>query len=106
MPDVDGPRSPKRSDVIGRASPALDVRRPDAVPYIESSDTPVRVLLEPFTADDLYDAGRDAITRASDLAAVAEAEIVRRTPDQQARLDTRKESHDAGAGPRPRHRGP
>ena len=50
---------------------------PDAVPYIESSDTPVRVLLKPFTADDLYHAVRDAITRATDLAAVAEAEIVR-----------------------------
>jgi hypothetical protein len=50
---------------------------PDAVPYIESSDTPVRVLLKPFTPDDLYHAVRDAITRASDLAAVAETEIVR-----------------------------
>lgn len=36
---------------------------PDAVPYIESSDTPVRVLLKPFTADDLYHAVRDAIHR-------------------------------------------
>jgi hypothetical protein len=50
---------------------------PDAVPYIESSDTPVRVLLKPFTADDLNHAVRDALTRATDLAAVAEAEIVR-----------------------------
>ena len=50
---------------------------PDAVPYVESADTPVRVLLKPFTADDLYHAVRDTITRATDLAAIAEAEIVR-----------------------------
>jgi hypothetical protein len=50
---------------------------PDAVPYIEPADTPVRVLLKPFTADDLYHAVRDTITRATDLAAIAEAEIVR-----------------------------
>ena len=50
---------------------------PDAVPYIESSDTPVRVLLKPFTPDDLYHAVRDALTRATDLTAVAEADIVR-----------------------------
>lgn len=50
---------------------------PDAVPYIESSDTPVRVILKPFTAEDLYHAVRDAITRATDLAAIAETEIVR-----------------------------
>jgi FixJ family two-component response regulator len=50
---------------------------PDAVPYIESSDIPVRVLRKPFTADDLYHAVRDAISRAADLAAAAEAEIVR-----------------------------
>jgi hypothetical protein len=35
------------------------------------------VLLKPFTADDLYHAVRDAITRATDLTAIAEAEIVR-----------------------------
>jgi DNA-binding response OmpR family regulator len=40
---------------------------PDAVPYIESSDTLVRVILRPFTADDRYHAVRDAITRATDL---------------------------------------
>jgi hypothetical protein len=50
---------------------------PDAVSYIESSDTPVRVLLKPFTAEDLYHAVRDAITRTTDLAAAAEPEIVR-----------------------------
>jgi hypothetical protein len=35
------------------------------------------VLLKPFSADDLYHAVRDAISRSTDLAAVAEAEIVR-----------------------------
>jgi hypothetical protein len=35
------------------------------------------VLLKPFTADELNHAVRDAITRATDLAAIAEAEIVR-----------------------------
>jgi hypothetical protein len=50
---------------------------PDAVPYIEASDIPVRVLLKPFTADGLYHAVRDTITRASDLSAIAETEIVR-----------------------------
>jgi hypothetical protein len=50
---------------------------PDSVPYIESSQTPVRVMLKPFSADDLYHAVRDAITRATDLAAIAEMEIVR-----------------------------
>jgi hypothetical protein len=50
---------------------------PDAVPYIESSDTPVRVLLKPFSPDDLYHAVRDAISRAADLTAAAEEEIVR-----------------------------
>ncbi|MGH7527161.1 MAG: hypothetical protein ACREMX_10705 [Gemmatimonadales bacterium] len=47
------------------------------MPHIELSDTPVRVLLKPFTPDDLYHAVRDAITRATDLAAAAELEIVR-----------------------------
>ncbi len=50
---------------------------PDAVPYVESSDFPLRVLLKPFSPEDLYHAVRDAITRATDLAAVAEKEIVR-----------------------------
>jgi hypothetical protein len=48
-----------------------------AVPYIESSDIPVRVMLKPFTSEDLYHAMRDAITRATDLSAIAEAEIVK-----------------------------
>jgi hypothetical protein len=46
------------------------------VPNIEPMHTPVRVMLKPFSADDLYHAVRDAITRATDLAAIAEMEIV------------------------------
>ena len=78
MPHIDGRQV---SETLRRYRPSVAVlcmsADPDAVPYIESSDTPVRVLLKPFTPDDLYHAVRDAITRATDLAAVAEAEIVR-----------------------------
>ena len=49
---------------------------PDAVPRIGPDDIPVRVMLKPFSADDLYHAVRDAITRSTDLTNVAEAEIV------------------------------
>jgi DNA-binding response OmpR family regulator len=78
MPRIDGRQV---SETVRRYRPSVAVLcmsgDPDAVPYIESSDTPVRVLLKPFTADDLNHAVRDAITRATDLAAIAEAEIVR-----------------------------
>ncbi len=78
MPRIDGRQI---SETLRRYRPSVALlcmsADPDAVPYIESSDTPVRVLLKPFTADDLYHAVRDAITRAADLTAVAEAEIVR-----------------------------
>jgi DNA-binding response OmpR family regulator len=78
MPQIDGRQV---SETLRRYRPSVAVRcmsaDPDAVPYIESPDTPVRVLLKPFTADDLYHAVRDAIARATDLAAIAEAEIVR-----------------------------
>jgi two-component system, cell cycle response regulator CpdR len=78
MPDIDGRQV---SEILSRYRPSVALlcmsADPDAGPYIESSDTPVRVLLKPFTADDLNHAVRDAITRATDLAAVAEAEIVR-----------------------------
>ena len=60
--------------VIGSALPSVQL---PWVPYIESSDTPVRVILKPFTAEDLYHVARDAITRAPDLSALAETEIVR-----------------------------
>lgn len=77
MPHIDGRQL---AETLRRYRPSvalLCMSADDAVPYIESSDTPVRVLLKPFTSDDLYHAVRDAITRATDLAAIAEAEIVR-----------------------------
>ena len=78
MPRIDGRQV---AEILRRYRPSVALlcmsADPDAVPYIESSDTPVRVLLKPFTADDLHHAVRDAITRATDLATVAEAEIVR-----------------------------
>lgn len=78
MPHIDGRQV---SEILRRYRPSVALlcmsADPDAVPHIESSDTPVRVLLKPFTADDLNHAVRDAITRATDLAALAEAEIVK-----------------------------
>ena len=78
MPLIDGRRV---SETLTRYRPTVAVlcmsAVPDAAPYIEYSDTPVRVLLKPFTSEDLYHAVRDAITRATDLATAAEAEIVR-----------------------------
>lgn len=77
MPVIDGRRL---SETLIRYRPAVAVlcmsADPDSVPYIESSDTPVRVMLKPFTPDALYHAVRDAITRARDLSAAAESEIV------------------------------
>ena len=78
MPQIDGRQV---SETLRRYRPSVAVlcmsADPDAVPYIEASEIPVRVLLKPFTAEDLYHAVRDAITRATDLTAVAESEIVR-----------------------------
>jgi DNA-binding response OmpR family regulator len=78
MPEIDGRQL---SETLSRYRPSVAIlgmsADPDAVPYIESSDTPVRVMLKPFTREDLYHAVRDAITRSTDLAALAESEIVR-----------------------------
>jgi DNA-binding response OmpR family regulator len=78
MPLIDGRRV---SETLTRFRPSVAVlcmsAVPDAVPYIEYSDVPVRVILKPFTPDNLFHAVRDAITRAKDLTAAAESEIVR-----------------------------
>jgi len=78
MPQIDGRQV---SETLRRYRPSVAVlcmsADPDAVPYIEASEIPVRVLRKPFTAGNLYHAVRDAITRAADLSAVAESEIVR-----------------------------
>jgi two-component system, OmpR family, response regulator ResD len=78
MPLIDGRQV---SETLRRYRPSVAIlcmsANPDAVPYIESLDTPVRVILKPFTSEALYHAVRDAITRSSGLAAVAEEEIAR-----------------------------
>jgi two-component system cell cycle sensor histidine kinase/response regulator CckA len=78
MPFIDGRRL---SETLTRYRPDVALlcmsADPDAVPRIESSDTPIRVVLKPFTPEDLYLAVQDAITRAKDLVALAETEIVR-----------------------------
>lgn len=77
MPGIDGRQL---SETLARYRPSVAVLgmsgNPDAVPYVESSDIPVRVMHKPFSADDLYHAVRDAITRVADLSAIAEEEIV------------------------------
>jgi DNA-binding NtrC family response regulator len=78
MPGIDGRQV---SETLARYRPSMAVLcmsgNPDAVPHIGPGDTPVRVMLKPFTAEDLYHAVRDAIIRAADLNAIAEDEIVR-----------------------------
>jgi DNA-binding NtrC family response regulator len=77
MPGIDGRQL---SETLARYRPGMAVlcmsANPDAVPRVGASDTPVRVMLKPFTAEDLYHAVRDAITRAADLVAAAEHEIL------------------------------
>ncbi|MBA3344990.1 MAG: response regulator [Gemmatimonadales bacterium] len=77
MPQIDGRQV---SETLARYRPSVALLgmsgNPDAVPHIGASDMPFRVMLKPFTADDLYHAIRDAITRNADLAAAAEKEIV------------------------------
>jgi DNA-binding response OmpR family regulator len=78
MPGIDGRQV---SETLARYRPSVAVLcmsgNPSAVPHVGPGDTPVRVMLKPFTAEDLYHAVRDAITRAADLTATAEDEIVR-----------------------------
>ena len=77
MPGVDGRQV---SETLARYRPSVAVLcmsgNPDAVPHIGPAENPVRVMLKPFTADDLYHAVRDAITRSADLTALAEREII------------------------------
>ena len=76
MPGIDGRQV---SETLARYRPSLAVLcmsgDPDGVPRITSTDTPVRVMLKPFMAEDLYQAVRNAMTRAADLTAIAEHEI-------------------------------
>jgi DNA-binding response OmpR family regulator len=78
MPGIDGRQL---SETLARYRPGMAVlcmsANPDAVPRVGVSDTPVRVMLKPFTAEDLYHAVRDSMTRAADLVTAAEQEILR-----------------------------
>jgi CheY-like chemotaxis protein len=82
MPLIDGREV---SETLARYRPSVAILgmsgNPDAVPHIGTSDIPFRVMLKPFTPEDLYHAVRDAITRQADLAAAAEEEIVRAHAD-------------------------
>jgi two-component system, cell cycle sensor histidine kinase and response regulator CckA len=55
MPGIDGRQL---SETLAQYRPNVAVlcmsANPDAVPHIGPSDTPVRVMLKPFTADDLF----------------------------------------------------
>lgn len=76
MPGIDGRQI---SETLARYRPSVAVlcmsANPDAVPRIGASETPVRVMLKPFSADDLYHAVCDAITRSTRLMEAAEREI-------------------------------
>ena len=78
MPGIDGRQL---SETLARYRPSVAILgmsgNPDAVPHIGPSDTPFRVMLKPFTADDLYLAIRDALSRTLDLATTAEKEIIK-----------------------------
>jgi DNA-binding response OmpR family regulator len=78
MPDIDGRQL---SETLARYRPSVAILgmsgNPDAVPHIGPSDIPFRVMLKPFTAEDLYLAIRDAISRSVDLATAAEKEIIK-----------------------------
>ena len=78
MPGIDGRQV---SETLARYRPNVAILgmsgNPDQVPRIGPSDIPFRVMLKPFSADDLYHAVRDAITRSQDLASAAEEEIVK-----------------------------
>jgi len=77
MPGIDGRQL---SETLARYRPSVAILgmsgNPDTVPHIGPSDIPFRVMLKPFTTDDIYHAVRDAITRNADLTATAEEEIV------------------------------
>jgi DNA-binding NarL/FixJ family response regulator len=78
MPVIDGRQV---SETLARYRPSVAVlcmsANPDAVPRIGLTDIPIRVMLKPFTADDLYHAVRDAISESADLTALAESEIIK-----------------------------
>jgi DNA-binding response OmpR family regulator len=76
LPEIDGRQV---VETLRRHRPGVAVicmsAYPQALPPIDPSDTPVPLLVKPFSADDLYAAIRREITRATDLMLVAEDEI-------------------------------
>ena len=78
MPEIDGRQV---HETLKRYRPSVAVlgmsADPEEVPPIDLADTAIAVLRKPFSADELYLAIRAELTRASDLTAAAESEIVR-----------------------------
>jgi DNA-binding response OmpR family regulator len=77
MPEINGRQI---QETLKRYRPTVAVLCMSAyaedVPPIDRADTAIRVLRKPFSADELYHAIRAELTRASDLMAVAESEIL------------------------------
>jgi DNA-binding response OmpR family regulator len=77
MPEINGRQI---HETLKRYRPTVAVLCMSAyaedVPPIDRADTAMAVLRKPFSADELYLAIRAELTRASDLTAVAEREIV------------------------------
>lgn len=75
LPEIDGRQV---AETLRRYRPGVAVicmsAYPRALPPIDPSDTPIPLLVKPFSADDLYVAIRREITRAADLMVVAERE--------------------------------
>jgi DNA-binding response OmpR family regulator len=78
MPEINGRQI---HETLKRYRPTVAVLCMSAyaeeVPPIDWADTSLALLRKPFSADELYLAIRTELTRASDLTAVAESEIVR-----------------------------
>ena len=78
MPGIDGRQI---QATLKRYRPTIAVlcmsAEPEELPPIDGAETSIAVLRKPFSEDDLYLAIRAELTRASDLRAVAESEIVR-----------------------------
>jgi len=77
MPEINGRQI---HETLKRYCPTVAVLCMSAyaeeVPAIDLADTSIALLRKPFSADELYLAIRAELTRASDLTAVAESEIV------------------------------
>jgi DNA-binding response OmpR family regulator len=78
MPEIDGLQI---AETLKRYRPTVAVlcmsAHPEALPPIELTDASIAVLRKPFSADELYVVVQAEITRAKDLVALAESEIVR-----------------------------